>query len=246
VRLPYPIAFAREAARWSRRNRSTDQAAIEMWKLYPRWRRALRKGANPLADQKPWMTFAASAWLDSHLQAGMRVFEWGVGGSTLLLIQRGADLVSVEHDESWAERTREEIGARKLASEWTPKVVEPEPNRSSSVDASDPDLYRSTDQRYCGYTFRAYASAIDAYPDESFDLVIVDGRARPSCVAHGQQKVKPGGWLLLDDAERPHYQRAANRLARERWMRRDYPGPGPYKGDFWLTSGWRRPAPAAA
>lgn len=53
--------------------------------------------------------------------------------------------------------------------------------------------------------FQRYASQIDKYPDQHFDLVIVDGRARPSCLMHGVPKVKVGGMLVLDNADRDYY-----------------------------------------
>lgn len=38
----------------------------------------------------------------------------------------------------------------------------------------------------------------------SFDLVVVDGRGRPACVARAMRLLKPsGGVLVVDNAERP-------------------------------------------
>lgn len=53
--------------------------------------------------------------------------------------------------------------------------------------------------------FKAYASAIDAYPDGHFDVVMVDGRARTSCLVHALPKLRKGGLSILDNAEREHY-----------------------------------------
>lgn len=73
----------------------------------------------------------------------------------------------------------------------------------------------------------------------------IDGRARPSCLAHAWRKVKPGGHLLLDDSEREHYAAAARPLAG--WPRRDLFGPGPYLRIFFRTTIWGpRPPDAAA
>jgi predicted O-methyltransferase YrrM len=53
--------------------------------------------------------------------------------------------------------------------------------------------------------FRSYVEAIDAYPDASFDLVVVDGRARPSCLRQAIPKLRPRGLLVLDNSDRDYY-----------------------------------------
>lgn len=46
---------------------------------------------------------------------------------------------------------------------------------------------------------------IKKFPDNYFDIVLVDGRSRPSCLFHSLNKVKKGGLLVLDNAEREYY-----------------------------------------
>ena len=89
-------------------------------------------------------------------------------------------------------------------------------------------------------SFVDYARLIDDYADESFDLVAVDGRARCACVWHARAKVKPGGYLMLDNSDRPFYDPARQYLSD--WEKRDLFGPGPYVDRFWGTTFWRRPA----
>jgi hypothetical protein len=50
-----------------------------------------------------------------------------------------------------------------------------------------------------------------------------------------------GGWLVLDNAERPHYWRILDALNRAGWPRMDFAGPGPYNAYFWRTCVWQRP-----
>jgi len=114
----------------------------------------------------------------------MRVFEWGVGGSTIFFAQRAAELVSVEHDCKWAEdmqRLMESIPYRA----WSIFVVQPNGScPKGKADPAAPRSYASFAEAYSGRSFREYASVIDGFPDEYFDIVFVDGRARPSCVMH--------------------------------------------------------------
>lgn len=51
----------------------------------------------------------------------------------------------------------------------------------------------------------AYIHAIDAEPDDSFDVVAVDGRKRLPCLRQAIRKVRPGGLLVLDDVHREQY-----------------------------------------
>lgn len=50
-----------------------------------------------------------------------------------------------------------------------------------------------------------YDSEIKKYPNEYFDVVLVDGRRRNMCAKAAISKIKPGGMLILDDSERPRY-----------------------------------------
>lgn len=201
---------------------------------YPRWRAALRPGAPaPLAAGLPWMVYGAIDWLRRHLRPAMRVLEWGSGGSTLFLAARVAELTSVEHDPAWHALVAAALRERGAANARY-RLVPP------AADPDAPPDYRSTDPRYPGMSFAAYAAAADALPDGSLDLAVVDGRARNGCVAHALPKLGPGGLLLLDNADRAEYAPALARLAG--WPRRDFVGPVPGSPEFSQTTIWRRPS----
>ena len=229
--VSYPALWVRALASFPRQ---TLRAVPRALHDYPAWRAALRPGRSPMADEAPWITFAARRFLDGIVGPRSAVFEFGTGGSTLYFARRAASLISVEHDPAWAETVRAAISAARLDRSWRLLLVAPE--AGSGGDPADPAAHHSSD----GRSFRAYASAIDACADESLDVVSVDGRARPSCVAHARTKIKPGGYLLLDDSERPHYRRAMELL--RGWERRDCFGPAPYLRMFWQTTFFQRPA----
>jgi predicted O-methyltransferase YrrM len=165
-----------------------------------------------------------------------RAFEYGSGGSTVFLCQRVKELVSIEHDPDWAEAVR-----RRIAAIGCSVTLECRP---PTIDPSD-ELYRSTDSRYEGRSFREYASSIDSYPDGYFDLVLIDGRARVACFGHAERKIRAGGWLIFDNSDLAEYQ-AVNEQGRLRgWTAREIDGPGPYSAAFWRTTIWTTPAPGA-
>lgn len=186
----------------------------------PRWLRQRRAATMTL--RSPWWPYAAAEWVASALPPQSRVFEYGGGGSTLWLEDRGATVAVAEHDDDWH---RELAG--QLAS-GTALLFRPPAATGSISSVAAP-----------GY-FDDYVAAIDGEPDSSLDLVIVDGRARVECARRAMSKVKPGGLLLLDDSNRARYRSAVERLSG--WERHVFTGLKPGGGVPCQTSAWRRPA----
>ena len=154
----------------------------------PSWVRSLLPGRTALKDQVPWVSFECLAWLKSHLRQSMVVFEYGSGGSTLFVSRRVGKLITVEHDEFWYRQVSSALSGEGISNcEYV--LCKPEGERWDS-----------------------YVSVIERYPDDSFDLVIVDGRARPDCMRHAFSKIRAGGYLLLDDSERQEYRSAESML----------------------------------
>jgi predicted O-methyltransferase YrrM len=46
-----------------------------------------------------------------------------------------------------------------------------------------------------------YAKRIDEFPDDAFDLVLLDGEDRDSCIRAAARKVQCGGFVVLDNAD---------------------------------------------
>lgn len=190
-------------------------------------------GRNPLDVRQPWITFQAMDWLEEHLRPQWRVFEYGSGGSTIFYAQRVAHVTSVEHDPAWHGDVVRKLAELGLAN-CDYRLVEPE--RPGVADASEDE--RSTRKEYAGSTFRRYIAAIDDQADASLDAVIVDGRARNGCVARAMPKVKPGGYLILDNSERREYEPGIALL--NGWEWRDFRGFGPYSLFSWRTTVFRK------
>ena len=154
---------------------------------------------SPLDLEVPWLGFDVKNWLDKNLNKEMVVFEYGSGGSTLYYAKKVKKIISVEHDKYWYEVVKNKLAAGGLDnSEF--HLCHPEP-----IMNNEPNLYSSTDENYQGMTFEKYVEKINAYPDNYFDLVVVDGRARTSCLKQVLSKVKDGGYVLLDNSERSEY-----------------------------------------
>jgi hypothetical protein len=207
-------------------------SAVDLVRSLPGWYASQRRPSSPSDDRIPWMTFRAIRFLRSYLKPGMRVFEYGVGGSTGFFLDHGCELVSVEHDDEWAERAR-----RAFCDDdrWQLYIKTPAPG--DIVDPADPYLYGS--RKYDATSFAEYVQVIDAY--DPFDVVVVDGRARAAALRHAAARLAPGGILLLDDAERKRYARGAALVDGRNWNRQDWFGPCPYSNYFSQTTIWRRP-----
>jgi hypothetical protein len=161
-----------------------------------------------LDTPSPWLTFDAISFLKKWLQQHPQpyVFEYGSGGSTLFWLRYGCKCISIEHDKQWFETVTERIN-RLAVKQIDYRLIEPVrlENVSAPLDPSNPQAYATGDPNWQDYSFRNYVSQIDSYPDGSFDLILVDGRARPSCIVHSIPKVKPGGILIIDNADRDYY-----------------------------------------
>jgi hypothetical protein len=214
------------------------------WSLlaeFPVWRASLAVGRSPIDDAWPWFTFGAIRRTRHLLRPGFRVFEFGAGGSTLCFLGRESSVVTVDHDRQWIDRVAAVVRQKGYAN-WKPLVQPPVASAVAAYAApEDPDGYVSSGTEYRGLSFEAYAASIDDYDDETFDLVVVDGRARPSCGKHARPKVKPGGYLILDNSERATYSWIHDDLANRAWEAEHFYGPGPYNRGFWQTSIYRRP-----
>jgi len=194
-------------------------------KYYPSWQRYLAPGRNSVVDRMPWIAFSAIEYLQKIVRPDMCVFEYGSGGSTLFWASRVKELVSVEHDRPWFEKIHDEIGRQQLSNV---KYILKEAVADPAFDKKDfrvPADYISSDKNFMGKNFAAYVKVIDSYPDEYFDVITVDGRARPSCIAHAMRKLKPGQHYL-----------APFSFDRQSWKVRVFYGPVPYISHFSETT----------
>jgi len=174
-----------------------------------------------MALRVPWWPYDAISWVAAVLPPGARVFEYGGGGSTLWLADRGAVVIVAEHDGPWH---------RQLADSLPSSVrllFRPPAAEGTVTSASEPGF------------FDDYAVAISGETNGSLDLVIVDGRVRVECVRQAMPKVRPGGLLLMDDTDRARYQPAIDLLSR--WECHVFTGLKPGHRAPAQTSVWRRP-----
>ena len=193
-----------------------------------------------MKDKIPWITFSSISFLENFLEKGMKVFEYGLGGSTLFFLNHTGVVVSVEHNEHWFHSADEYISKENNNRNLKRFLIEPEHTESIS-DKGDISLfnYASSNEEYRGKTFHKYVTKIDEFPDSFFDVILIDGRSRPACFFHSERKIKEGGIIIWDNTERERYQEAIRRASKTLKLR-DFPGPSPYVSFFTKTSIWKR------
>lgn len=158
-----------------------------------RWLR--QRKLSTLDSRLPWWPYEMVELVDSVLPSNAMVLEFGGGGSSLWLHDRGAQLTVVEHNPNWARVLRTHLPGNV-------RLIEEPPTASGKVKSVVEEGH-----------FDNYVESACAISDNSLDLVIVDGRARVECVRAAKSKVRPGGRLLLDDSDRPRYEGAHASMA---------------------------------
>jgi predicted O-methyltransferase YrrM len=150
---------------------------------------AYHEYSNPTA---PWLTRSMVEILDGWIRKGDVGVEFGSGRSTVWFGARVANLISVEHDDKWAAHVGEMIRRNGMQSKITYVLA----NRENIEDS--------------------YLSVFSKLRDSSIDFFLVDGICRDQCAVKAIEKLKPGGIVILDNANwylvPPAYSRSPSSL----------------------------------
>lgn len=149
--------------------------------LVPRVRQILFQRRHPDA---PWLSEAAIRFLEAWLRPTDVGIEWGSGRSTVWFAGRVGRLTSVENDPQWHQNV-----SGMLAAKGVSNVVD---SRHVACDLGEQDEPVS----------HPFAEVANEFADRSLDFAMVDGMIRESCMRAALPKIKPGGLLILDNANR--------------------------------------------
>lgn len=190
---------------------------------------------NSLTDASPWLSYEAIDFLSRHLRSDMKLFEYGSGGSTLFFAKIVGEIVSVEHDKNWFLMVKGFLDQLKQSNVEYILAVPEQDETYSKKDISNPSHYISEDKNFSGMNFENYAKQIEKYNDDYFDCVVIDGRARPSCLSHSISKLKSNGVLIFDNCESEHYGNVIQKLLSDNFNVTTYTGFFPYLDHFSTT-----------
>lgn len=164
----------------------------------------------------PWVTHEAVIFLENFMSEhpNATVLEFGSGSSTIWFAKRTKNLISIEHHPDWYNRVLCELDNI------------PECNPVHLI------LHEQPYYKVCAY-----------FPQESFDLILVDGRNRKGCIINSIPLLKHGGILMVDNAERHYYQEALKLM--QSWENRKTiqkePDSCGFTYDNWQTHWYIRP-----
>lgn len=150
-------------------------------------------------DPVPWLAAGAVAALGKLLTPNMRVLEYGSGGSTVWLARQGVQLISLEHNETWYQIVRQRLIEERLGVTFLHEPPDDTPQERR--------FHGQHRKSYKSYVLRGVAQAERLFGG-TLDLLLVDGRSRVACVILAGGLVRPGGLLVLDDAQRKRYHEA--------------------------------------
>lgn len=187
---------------------------------------------------EPWLPYQATQLI--YQIRPRNVFEWGTGGSTIAFLAMGARVVSVENDADWADKVQQELSSRYLPKNVLDYNLIPYELGNIGTDYSNPHHYKSYNTELPPANFKKYCEFIDNYG--VFDLILIDGFARASCIMHAINHVAPGGWLVIDNTDRDWYFKNTLRLFgnyESGWERIDVMGYGPILAYQWKTTFFR-------
>ncbi|MEO6304855.1 MAG: hypothetical protein ABIP51_16965 [Bacteroidia bacterium] len=209
---------------------------------YFKWKKTLDRSKSSLNYSLPWLNFQTISLLEKEIKPGVEVFEFGGGGSSLFFLAKGCKVTTIEHDEKWFEEIRKIIEKKSLTENWKGFLIKPETTTDNTpLDATNPHHYYTLSDEFKNFTFKNYASKIDGIKDASLDLVLVDGRSRPSCIYHSIKKIKKNGLLIIDNTERVYYSDYfLKNFSNDFELVLETYGPVPYITWFNKTTTWRK------
>jgi hypothetical protein len=181
-------------------------------------------------EQEPWPGDPMPPWMDPiefsqllavvHALGPKRVLEWGAGGGTKRLLASAPSVeryVSVEHEGAWADRVRSTVTDPRLELHHIAPSIPPAPW---------PDERRARNKAEAAWHMAcehdpAIMAEYVAFPrtlGETFDLILVDGRARVHCLREAIELVRPGGVIVTHDAQREVYRPALEQIGTPIWL----------------------------
>ena len=130
----------------------------------------------------PFLTMDAIKFLDSMVRPGMRVLEIGGGNSSLWFLERGVNLTTYEHDGEWGKMVQEVI-------------------------STHPEHYHAERFNLKIMSGANVVNDLKTLTNQHFDIVLVDSMndftRRTDCLRVAKEKVKEGGWVILDNSDNP-------------------------------------------
>jgi protein-L-isoaspartate O-methyltransferase len=153
--------------------------------------------------EQPWMVTEAIEFLFNRIDKSSIGFEFGSGSSTFWFSKFSKEIYSVESDRKWYYEVNSLVETLKIPNIHY-SLVECEMQHLTDVDSE------------VGIEYSEYSNKILEY-DFDFDYILIDGVARSLCIENSIRKLKNGGILIIDNAERAAYQKSMMMMIPNNW-----------------------------
>ena len=168
------------------------------------------------ASGKYWevaMSWAEGACLTSYLNKDVDMLEWGCVGSTIKFAESVKHIDSIEHQSEWYNNIKNILPSNadlyhvsvndvtlrdKSLDESAFNVWKPCIERNNKVRIENDILFRECRD---GRDWHEYINYIN-FPstlNKKYDVILVDGRARPNCAYKALSLLKPNGVVAVHD-----------------------------------------------
>lgn len=154
--------------------------------------------------ETPWTSPASIIIFDQLLTKEMTGFEYGSGKSTIFFAKKLKSLVSVEHNKDWYD-TVSRLLKKKGISNVQYQYIPSQTSKAEDISRFYEEHNLQEGELRVLSKYYAYFQYIKTFPDNYFDFIIVDGRARVECAFNAFDKLRPGGMFVLDNSERRRY-----------------------------------------
>jgi hypothetical protein len=147
-------------------------------------------------DDKPYMNDTEIFHLLKYINRDVRMLEIGGGGSTVFLSKLVKRLVTVEHNKNWSSKLWNLLGKKRP--NWSLHIAEPNFPQQHPFQPAQPGQF----DRYINHISNI---------NETFDVILIDGRDRVRSVHASLDKLKMGGYMIIHDFwNRPKYHSVLN------------------------------------
>lgn len=162
-------------------------------------------------NEEPWMTRDSINWLYNYIlnesNKSIKLLEYGCGSSTAYFLSLGIEVTSIEHHEMWFTDVNTKLDKNNIKMHWIPYLIK------SKKEGND----EGTDGEY----YDDYVNHINKL--STFDIIIIDGRCRSSCIKNSIHHLNDGGLFIVDNAERKQYKKAIDTYIPDSWKKHIFP-----------------------
>ncbi len=169
----------------------------------------------------PFLVYEAINFLDSVLSPNAKVLEFGGGNSSLWFLSKQCHLTSIEHSKPWIDEIKRHITINQ--------------NQFDQETLKQFNFLQMEGQETLDY--------VKAQSNELYDVILVDSTVasnnRYHCIKAAIQKLKTGGWMILDNSDHPNNW-PAQEFMNAQFERVRYTGFAPMGLTISQTSFWQK------